>query len=39
LGGVGFITTLGVRVGFFCLTPVVQWEQFLDHTPKLRIPV
>jgi len=35
LGGVGFLTTLGV--GSFCLTPDVQLDHFLHHTPKLRI--
>jgi len=29
----------GVGVGFFCLTPDVQLDHFLHHTPKLRIPV
>jgi len=30
LGGVGFLTTLGVGVGFFCPTPTpkVQWDHF-----------
>jgi len=37
LGGVGFLTTLGIRV--FCLTPEVQLDQFALHTPKLGIPV
>jgi len=39
LGGVGFLTTLGVGVGFFCPTPEVQLDHFLHHTLKLRIPV
>jgi len=39
LGGVGFITALGV--GFFCPTPTteVQLDHFLHHTPKLAILV
>jgi len=37
LGGVGFLTTLGV--GFFCPTPDAQLDHFLHHTPKLGIPV
>jgi len=39
--GVGFLTTLGAAVGFFCPTPTpdVQLDQFLHHTPKLGIPV
>ena len=36
---VGFLTTLGVGVGFFCLTLDVQLDHFLHHTPKLGIPV
>jgi len=39
LVGVGFLTTLGVGVGFFCPTPDVQLDHFLHHAPKLRIPV
>jgi len=41
LGGVGFLTTLGVGVGFFCPTPTpdVHLDHFLHHTPKLGIPV
>jgi len=41
LGGVGFLTALGVGVGFFCPTPTpdVQLNHFLHHTPKLRFPV
>jgi len=43
LGGVGFLTTLGVGVGFFCpvflSTPSVQLDHFLNHTLKLGIPV
>ena len=39
LGGVGFLTTLGVGVGFFCPTPDAQLDHFLHHIPKLRIPV
>jgi len=38
LGGVGFLTTLGVGVGFFCPTPDVRLDHFLHHTPKLGIP-
>jgi len=38
-GGVGFLTTLGVTVGFFCLTPDAQLDHFLHHSPKLGIPV
>jgi len=37
LGGVGFLTTLGV--GFFCPTPDANLDNFLHHTPKLGIPV
>jgi len=39
--GVGFLTTLGLGVGFFCPTPTpdVQLDHFLHHTPKLGIPV
>jgi len=33
--GVGFLTTLGVGVGFFCPTPDVQLGHFLHYTPKL----
>jgi len=40
LGGVrvGYLTTLGVGVGFFCLTPTpeVQLDIYLHHTPKFR---
>jgi len=32
VGGVGFLTTLGVEVGFFCPTPHVQLDHFLSHT-------
>jgi len=41
LGGVGFLATLGVGVGFVCPTPTpdVQLDHFLHHTPKLGIPV
>jgi len=41
MGGVGFLTTLGVGVGFFrpTSTPDVQLDHFLHHTPKLGIPV
>jgi len=35
--GVGFPTTLGVRVGFFCPTPEAQLDHFLYHIPKLGI--
>ena len=39
--GVGFLTTLGAGVRFFCPTPTpdVQLDYFLHHTPKLGIPV
>jgi len=37
--GVGFLTTLRVRVGFFCPTPDVQSDHFLHHYLKLGIPV
>ena len=37
LGGVGFLTTLGVE--FFCPTPDVQLDHILHHTRKLGIPV
>jgi len=39
--GVGFLTTLGVGVGFFCPTPTpdVKLDYFLHHTLKLGIPV
>jgi len=39
LGGVGFIRTLGVGVGFFNLipTPEAQLNYFLHRTPKLGI--
>jgi len=36
---VGFLTTLGVRVQFFCPTQDVQLGHFLYHTLKLGIPV
>jgi len=39
LGAVGFLTTWGVGIGFFCPTPTVQLDHFLHHTPKLGIPV
>jgi len=39
LGGVGFLTTLGVRVGLFCPTPDVQLDHFSHYTRKLGIPV
>ena len=41
LGGVGFLTKLGGKVGFFCPTPTLdaQLDHFLHHTPKLGIPV
>jgi len=41
LGGVGFLTTLGVGVGFFCPTPtrVFNWINFSHHNPKLGILV
>jgi len=37
VGGVRFLTTLGVGVGFFCPTPTpnAQLDHFLHHTPKL----
>jgi len=37
--GVGFLTTLGVGVGFFCPTLNTHLDHFLHHTPKLGIPV
>ena len=39
--GVGFLTTLGAGVGFFCptLTPEVQSDHILHHTRKLGISV
>jgi len=39
LSGVGFLTTLGVRVEFFCPTPTsdVQLDHFLPHTPNFGI--
>jgi len=41
LGGVGFLTTLGVGVGFFCPTPTsdVQLDLFLHHTHEMGILV
>jgi len=39
LGEVGFLTTVGVGVGLFCLTLNVQLDHFLHKTPKLEIPV
>ena len=36
-GGVGFLTTLGAGVGFFCPTSDVHLDHFLHHTPKLGI--
>jgi len=41
MGGVrvGFLTTLGVGVGFFCPTPDVQLIHILHHSPTLGIPV
>ena len=39
LSRVGFLTTLGVGVGFFCSTPEIQLHHSLHHTPKLGIPV
>jgi len=42
LGGVGFLTTLGVGVGvgFFCPTPIadIQLDDCFNHTLKLGIP-
>jgi len=35
--GVGFLRTLGVGVGFFCPTPEVQLNHFLQRTCKLGI--
>jgi len=39
--GVGFLTTLGVRAGFFCPTPTpdIQLDHFLNHALKLVIRV
>ena len=39
LGGVRFLTTLGVGDGCFCPTPDAQLDHFLHHTPKLGLPV
>jgi len=39
LGGVRFLATMGVRVGFFRWTSDVQLDHFLHQTPKLGIPV
>jgi len=39
LGGVGFLTTLGVGGGFFYPTPDVQLDNFLHPAPKFGIPV
>jgi len=41
LGGIGFLTTLGVGVGFFRPTPTtdVELNHFLHHTRGLGIPV
>jgi len=39
LGGVGFLTPLGVGVRFFCPTPKDQLDHVLHHTPKLGIAV
>jgi len=40
-GGVGFLTTVGVGVGFFYPTPIpeIQLDHFLHHTSELGIPV
>jgi len=40
-GGIRFLTTLGVKFGFFCpaLTPDVQLDHSLHHTLKLGISV
>jgi len=35
LGGVGFLTSLTVGVGFFYLTPEVQLNHFIHCAPKL----
>jgi len=37
--GVGFPTTLGVGVEFFCPAPEVELNHILHHTLKLGIPV
>jgi len=39
LGGVGFLRTVGVGVGFFYLTPTpeLQLNHFLHRTPKFGI--
>ena len=39
LGGIGFLTTSGVGVEFFCRnpTPEVRLYHFSHHTPKLGI--
>ena len=39
MGGIGFLSTLGVGVGFFCPIPQVQLDHFSHHTLKLGIPV
>ena len=41
MGGIGFLTTLGVGVEFFVPTPTpeIELDHFLHHTPKLGIPV
>jgi len=39
LGGVRFLATLGVGVGFFCPTPKGQLDNFLHHILKLGFPV
>ena len=35
LGGVGFLTTLRIGVGFFCPTPDVQLDHFYITLPNL----
>jgi len=37
--GVGFLTTPGIGIGYFCPTPNLQLDHFLHHTLKLGIPV
>jgi len=37
--GVRFLSTLGIGVGFFCLTLDALLDHFLHHTPNLGIPV
>ena len=36
--GDGFLTTLAIGVGFFCLAPGAQLDNFSHDNPKLGIP-